>query len=822
MEHLLAVRRKIGEPSKHYLSGSNKTESWITVKTPTSSSDGRWEKQCSSCGYTIDSVTVPNTNSQTIVTNYEQLRNALAKGGKQWITLKFSGYKNIYSQEDVKSNYTLCVDDPEADITINLNNCVLERTTLYDKALFEVKNGSLRIIQATEKNVNKSSMYNLMFKSGYENRAVFNVEEGGKLRVSNILTMASGDSYAYHYPSIKSTGSVRIDGGTFLSSISTSGGFKLTECAPVQISGGTLTVNGGDFDCSSCCISTIGNKSKNITINNGYFGAYTTGLYLNEYSETVINNGYFFKTNSSGNYIDDHGVMLEKGALTVNDGIFRGVASGIQVTSPEQLQINNGTFSLEKGSTSSRNKCAALVLFNAYSNNTLIKGGSYSGKTGISFYSILNNDIYQKQVKLCDYIPDYCTATDYDESGNTITINKTSLSSSFGTNYLEINNTAPLPVITTQPQSANIGVMGDSVSLNIDASNANQYIWHILDENGDEITWSFISNNGYGTLSTHNYGKQLFIRNLNDWWNGKEIYCEVIGNGGKVNSQIVELKVDKVIKYVNDIYFENWDNIWNNKTVGEYKNAKVSENAPYTVKNVSWSMYGKNLVDSYKFAIGDNVSVGVEIVPKDGYTFKSSQYGLYGKIQGEDAKLIHTSNDRYIFMIDKTITVPDEYKTKDIDLKVDAPTIGAVPSKTASCISGYANIESVKWSPSDTKFSAGKAYTVKIQVTPKYEWGDKDSAVVTVNGQKAKLIAEGDNYYVTYTFPALEGMVVGDADGDGKITIMDATLIQKYLAGLVDEGSLNLAACDTDHNGTVDIVDTTNIQKHLATLIVLG
>ncbi len=60
--------------------------------------------------------------------------------------------------------------------------------------------------------------------------------------------------------------------------------------------------------------------------------------------------------------------------------------------------------------------------------------------------------------------------------------------------------------------------------------------------------------------------------------------------------------------------------------------------------------------------------------------------------------------------------------------------------------------------------------------------------------------------------------LLGDADGDGEVTITDATVIQRSLAryiDLTDEGEL---LADVDRSGSVTISDATYIQRHLARL----
>jgi hypothetical protein len=58
--------------------------------------------------------------------------------------------------------------------------------------------------------------------------------------------------------------------------------------------------------------------------------------------------------------------------------------------------------------------------------------------------------------------------------------------------------------------------------------------------------------------------------------------------------------------------------------------------------------------------------------------------------------------------------------------------------------------------------------------------------------------------------------VMGDTDGDGLITIMDATVIQRYLARYTIKNEERVKACgDLNHNG-LDIMDATAIQRYLA------
>jgi Ca2+-binding EF-hand superfamily protein len=60
--------------------------------------------------------------------------------------------------------------------------------------------------------------------------------------------------------------------------------------------------------------------------------------------------------------------------------------------------------------------------------------------------------------------------------------------------------------------------------------------------------------------------------------------------------------------------------------------------------------------------------------------------------------------------------------------------------------------------------------------------------------------------------------IIGDADGDGAVTISDVTEIQKYLAQLAVFDEARKLIADADGDGNVTVSDATELQKHLASL----
>ncbi len=63
----------------------------------------------------------------------------------------------------------------------------------------------------------------------------------------------------------------------------------------------------------------------------------------------------------------------------------------------------------------------------------------------------------------------------------------------------------------------------------------------------------------------------------------------------------------------------------------------------------------------------------------------------------------------------------------------------------------------------------------------------------------------------------IDEILLGDVDGDGEVTILDATAVQRHLAS-IPTFAYNEAAADTDGDGGISIIDATYIQRWLASL----
>ena len=65
----------------------------------------------------------------------------------------------------------------------------------------------------------------------------------------------------------------------------------------------------------------------------------------------------------------------------------------------------------------------------------------------------------------------------------------------------------------------------------------------------------------------------------------------------------------------------------------------------------------------------------------------------------------------------------------------------------------------------------------------------------------------------------LDTDMLGDADGNGKITTNDAKLVLQYVVKLIGADDLNLKVCDVDGNGSITTNDAKLILQYVVELI---
>lgn len=87
-------------------------------------------------------------------------------------------------------------------------------------------------------------------------------------------------------------------------------------------------------------------------------------------------------------------------------------------------------------------------------------------------------------------------------------------------------------------------------------------------------------------------------------------------------------------------------------------------------------------------------------------------------------------------------------------------------------------------------------------------YGYKDSTIETYAKNNKKIFKSLSGKYIP----------MGDADIDSKITVLDATAIQRYVAQLIDFTTSQTRCADMDGDWKVTVIDSTAIQRKLALL----
>lgn len=518
--------------SSHYFTNS-KTEIWTVVKNPTATETGLWEKLCrNGCGYSIDSVVIPCKNDQTIVTTYDELRDALAKGGKQWITVSSPSVTKWISQEDMILGNNLVVDDPDADITIDMNGCGINRETgKSDDALFEIKAGKLRILSKSL--TTPTNDWNLSFRSASSDYTLFKVHENGSLRVTNITGVLPNDEYFIARPNIISEGNLQIDGGLYDCIVDEFDSTDIHPVASILIKGGNAVINGGEFYSEGTAVGVLGG---NLTINGGYFGGWDNGVYIEGDSTTVnIYGGKFDKTDTTNDWYQDYGVYVNGGILNVFDGDIYGDKNAVRGTYyAKAINIYGGYFRLRE--TVIYDDTLAAFCFTPAKSVTIYQG-IFSGVRGIIAYNELLSSL--SSFTLESYLVNGGRGVTVTDDG--VDVDISTKAKGFGASYLKIST--DYPIITKQPESVD-AFTGDEVVFKVEAKNATRYVWYIFDADDEsEQPYSWEDLKQYYDISGENTDT-LVIKNVKSWFDNKGVCCTVYNDNGWSYSKNAYLTVN--------------------------------------------------------------------------------------------------------------------------------------------------------------------------------------------------------------------------------------------------------------------------------------
>ena len=93
---------------------------------------------------------------------------------------------------------------------------------------------------------------------------------------------------------------------------------------------------------------------------------------------------------------------------------------------------------------------------------------------------------------------------------------------------------------------------------------------------------------------------------------------------------------------------------------------------------------------------------------------------------------------------------------------------------------------------------------------------DENGVITAVAAGTTTLYASVDIYDAVREYTVTvsnDGYILGDADSDGDVTIIDTTVIQRHLVSLPTP-AMDRDAADVDGDGSVTIIDATLIQRY--------
>lgn len=280
-----------------------------------------------------------------------------------------------------------------------------------------------------------------------------------------------------------------------------------------------------------------------------------------------------------------------------------------------------------------------------------------------------------------------------------------------------------------------------------------------------------------------------------------------------VLSYVDTIEVDEITEDSPLVWIENTDNV---KTVSWY----MSNEAQYDGENTPWME-----LDDYR---GKVLPFRFDFRPEEETTlYIRSLITMNDGTEIEDVIAIHYKELK-----------PNPPITSVNISGVDEPSVGASPDFSVADTSMY-YITGVYWTDVTTSkhislketdvFEAGHTYELEIWLRThdgykfKTDSDDCIDITATVGGKEAEVVLPGAEIAaiisVTYTLDKQPEIILGDVDNDGKVSVMDATLIQMYKAQMTSLSDDQLKRADTDKDGKASIMDATQIQRLVAQLI---
>jgi len=182
--------------------------------------------------------------------------------------------------------------------------------------------------------------------------------------------------------------------------------------------------------------------------------------------------------------------------------------------------------------------------------------------------------------------------------------------------------------------------------------------------------------------------------------------------------------------------------------------------------------------------------------------------------EGENNPLCTKSNLYVNGKLITNLTIPDDVKAIENNAFIQCSSIESVvmPQK----------VSSVGWFAFCNCKNLNSIFILNVNcnIADSYQTFPKNAVIYGYDNSTAQAYAEKySREFVSLGIAPVEKDILGDVDGNGKVSIMDATEIQRHIAQLSIIPEDRLACTDTNKDTRVSILDATQIQLFIAKLI---
>lgn len=167
-------------------------------------------------------------------------------------------------------------------------------------------------------------------------------------------------------------------------------------------------------------------------------------------------------------------------------------------------------------------------------------------------------------------------------------------------------------------------------------------------------------------------------------------------------------------------------------------------------------------------------------------------------------------------VIGTTVTLTDDIQTPAPVLIPEDEAHYSIYSDPEYQYSQWYTKDNDEYTTFEGAFEKGETYYVDCQLVPDFGYWLDDNTVVNAIGATVEEASGRMSLSVSLSAQAVAPTILGDADGDGIVTIFDVTWIQRLLLDMKVPETFSETAADVDADGEISIIDATWIQRWLS------